>query len=233
MEYQHSGYPEDSWNRRTPPYSTDDWTLDPDFVYKVALIGDMSVGKTSILRRYVHGDFAENMERTIGVDFSAKTLFDFSKEKIQVWDTSGQERFRTITSGYYRGMHAIILVYDVTKMATFVSLKGWIDDVIKKIPEQPFFSLLGNKVDEDRGLWEVKPKRASKFAMEHGMPFIEVSAKSGTNVDAAFETTVEHMRTRRLMSKSADEHRNNIVVLDEEAQIVAESDQTIYRRCWC
>uniref|UniRef100_A0A8C4MBU3 RAB43, member RAS onco family n=1 Tax=Equus asinus TaxID=9793 RepID=A0A8C4MBU3_EQUAS len=103
-----------------------------DFLFKLVLVGDASVGKTCVVQRFKTGAFSERQGSTIGVDFTMKTLeIQGKRVKLQIWDTAGQERFRTITQSYYRSANGAILAYDITKRSSFLSVPHWIEDVRK------------------------------------------------------------------------------------------------------
>ena len=122
-----------------------------DHIFKILLIGDAGVGKSSILLRYTDDSFEEHMASTIGVDFKVKTVCIGGKTlKLTIWDTAGQERFRTLTSSYYRGAHGIIVVYDITNLDSFKNVKRWLEEINKYARENvnkllvraaPFFPL--------------------------------------------------------------------------------------------
>ncbi|XP_039205382.1 ras-related protein Rab-43 [Crotalus tigris] len=103
-----------------------------DFLFKLVLIGDASVGKTCLVQRFKTGAFSERQGNTIGVDFTMKSLeIQGKRVKLQIWDTAGQERFRTITQSYYRSANGAILAYDISKRGSFQSIPRWIEDVRK------------------------------------------------------------------------------------------------------
>ncbi|CAH7164647.1 Rab43 [Phodopus roborovskii] len=103
-----------------------------DFLFKLVLVGDASVGKTCVVQRFKTGVFSARQGSTIGVDFTMKTLeIQGKRVKLQIWDTAGQERFRTITQSYYRSANGAILAYDITKRSSFLSVPHWIEDVRK------------------------------------------------------------------------------------------------------
>lgn len=234
MNYLHSGYPEEHDDSKCPDIETRLGNY--DCVYKVALVGDTSVGKTSLLNRYKHNKFDPRMERTIGVDYVGCTLDYERREKLQVWDTAGMERFRSITQSYYRNMQAIMLVYDVTDAASFQSLPQWHASIVENTPVMPIVSIVGNKLDlcdGNAGRRMVSVNEARRFAMDHGSPFIEVSAKCDINIVDAFATVIEHMRNRSFTRDVASRYERDTVVLDEEAQITAQSEDHINGRCWC
>lgn len=160
---------------------------------KLVLVGETSVGKSSLLMRFTDGVFEPDISATIGVDFKLKMMNINGKRcKATVWDTAGQERFRTLTSSYYRGAHGIILVYDVTRPETLTGLGHWLGEIESYTPSggaDVVKVLVGNKIDrkEDRA---ITTKEGEAFARAHGMIFVESSAKSSENVKQVFDELV-------------------------------------------
>ena len=159
-----------------------------DFIFKVLLLGNSDVGKSSLLLRYVDSVWSDTFVPTIGVDFKVKTIeIDGKKVKLQIWDTAGQERFRTVVSTYFRGAHGIFLIYDITNRDSFKNLENWLIEIEKNASENVLKILIGNKNDlEDER--DITPDEGKAFANRNGMQFIETSAKMNTNVNEAFET---------------------------------------------
>ena len=159
-----------------------------DFIFKVLLLGNSDVGKSSLLLRYVDSVWNDAFVPTIGVDFKVKTLtINEKKVKMQIWDTAGQERFRTVVATYFRGAHGILLLYDVTNKDSFKNLESWLIEIEKNAKEKVLKILIGNKCDltDDR---EITSDEGKAFALRNGMEFMETSAKMNTNVTEAFET---------------------------------------------
>ena len=124
---------------------------DYDYVFKVLLIGDSGVGKSSLLMRFSDDVFTGNFLPTIGVDFKIRTIqAEGSVVKLQMWDTAGQEKFKTIVSAYYKGAHGIILVYDITDRRSFMDLQSWLDESEKYSKQNVVRVLVGNKKDLER-----------------------------------------------------------------------------------
>lgn len=156
--------------------------------YKILLIGGSGVGKTCLLRRYVEGEFPLNSKATLGLDFKIRTLIvDKDEIRLQLWDTSGQERFRSMTQAYYRGAAGIVIVYDVTAEDSFTTLTDWLGDVSMYAPEGVKMVLIGNKSDADEDERVISQQAGEEFAKEHGLKYFETSAVTNQNVAEAFE----------------------------------------------
>jgi Ras-related protein Rab-1A len=158
-----------------------------DFIFKVLLLGNSDVGKSSLILRYVDQVWSDTFVPTIGVDFKVKTTQLENKNiKMQIWDTAGQERFRNVISSYFRGAHGILLIYDVTNRDSFKNLESWLIEIEKNASENVLKILIGNKNDlQDEK--EITTEEGEAFAKRNGMQFIETSAKMNTNVTEAFE----------------------------------------------
>mmetsp|Transcript_29097 Transcript_29097/g.53040 ORF Transcript_29097/g.53040 Transcript_29097/m.53040 type:complete len:205 (+) Transcript_29097:53-667(+) len=161
-----------------------------DHLFKLLIIGDSGVGKSSILLRFAEDEFNEKQASTIGVDFKTKLMQVRGKKlKLALWDTAGQERFRTLTSSYYRGAQGIILVYDCCQRATFDHVKFWQDEVRKYSTNQDaILMLVANKIDLPSA--EVTREEGEEFAFANSMMFIETSAKTRQGIKQAFEEIV-------------------------------------------
>lgn len=153
---------------------------------KLLLIGDSSVGKSSLLLRFAEDSFSQTFISTIGVDFKTRTIpIDDEQVKLSIWDTAGQERFRTITAAYYRGANGIVLVYDITSESSFNSIRGWIRNIEEHASENVCKILVGNKADmEDKRI--VTKEQGQALANEFKIRFFETSAKADINVEEAF-----------------------------------------------
>mmetsp|Transcript_674 Transcript_674/g.1222 ORF Transcript_674/g.1222 Transcript_674/m.1222 type:complete len:204 (-) Transcript_674:62-673(-) len=161
-----------------------------DHLFKICIIGQSGVGKTSILRRFIDDEFEEKQMSTIGVDFKVKYVdIGGKKVKLAFWDTAGQERFKTLTSSYYRGAHAIILVYDQSSEDSFNHLEFWLEEVSKHATVTDAVKMLiANKVDAP---CSVERARGEDFAMSRAMLFIETSAKTKVGIQQAFTEVVQ------------------------------------------
>lgn len=158
-----------------------------DHLFKLLLIGDSGVGKSSILAQFANKEFQESYISTIGVDFKISFLqIKNKKVKLQIWDTAGQERFRTITSSYYRGAHGIIVVYDITSLESFQNVKSWLGEIKKFSTNNVEILLVGNKTDLAHQR-HVSYDVAKEFADSLNMSFIETSAKNASNIVEAYD----------------------------------------------
>ena len=159
-------------------------------VLKIILIGDSSVGKTSLLLTYSGGNFEDNYISTIGVDYKEKLIVvNNYKVKLKIMDTCGQERFKSLNKNFYSSSDGIIFVFDVTKESSFKSIDNWLNESenyrgkSKKI-------LVGNKIDL-KNIIEVKKENIEKYAENKKMFYYETSAKNGTNVEESFNKLAE------------------------------------------
>ena len=171
-----------------------------EILYKILLLGDSSVGKTCFLMRYADNTFQEIHMSTIGLDYKLKNvqLDDGKMVKIQIWDTAGQDRFRSITKNYYKGAHGIILLYDVTSLKTFENVKNWVSQIKEEVSDKVIIILVGNKIDNVQNR-KVTTEEGEKMAKECGIEFFETSAKSGENIDNTFNHLVK--KTVEIYSK--------------------------------
>lgn len=162
---------------------------DQDFVYqfRLILLGDSTVGKSSILRQFKEGTHFPDISLTVGVDFHAKLIeVGGHRIKLQLWDTAGQDRFRAIVRAYYRNAVGGLLVFDITNRESYANLGTWLEDAQRNAePHKPVFILVGNKTDQAKHR-EVSQEEALFFATQHDMDYYETSAKSGSNVEEAF-----------------------------------------------
>eukprot|EP01125_Pyxidicula_operculata_P002186 TRINITY_DN12103_c0_g1_i1.p1 TRINITY_DN12103_c0_g1~~TRINITY_DN12103_c0_g1_i1.p1 ORF type:complete len:204 (-),score=41.26 TRINITY_DN12103_c0_g1_i1:120-731(-) len=182
-------------------YRKDDINKDFDYLFKLLLIGDSGCGKSSLLLRYSDDVFHENYLSTIGVDFKIKTLEMYGKKaKLQVWDTAGQDRFKTITSAYYRGAHAILVVYDISNPVSFNGVSRWLREIDQYGSEDVVKILVGNKSDlEDQR--KVSFEEGYKLAESYGMRFFETSAKASTAVIETFDQVTSSLLQSRLVQQ--------------------------------
>ncbi|KAL0106408.1 hypothetical protein PUN28_016259 [Cardiocondyla obscurior] len=153
-----------------------------DYMFKLLIIGNSSVGKTSFLFRYADDSFTSAFVSTVGIDFKVKTVFRHEKRvKLQIWDTAGQERYRTITTAYYRGAMGFILMYDITNEESFNSVQDWVTQIKNYSWDNAQVILVGNKCDmeEER---VISTERGKQLAEQLGVRFFETSAKENINV---------------------------------------------------
>ncbi|OIW20155.1 hypothetical protein TanjilG_02135 [Lupinus angustifolius] len=157
-----------------------------DYLFKCVLIGDSGVGKSNLLSRFSKDEFRLDSKPTIGVEFACRKIkIKHKLIKAQIWDTAGQERFRAITSSYYRGALGAMLVYDITRRATFVNLRKWLHELREFGNEDLVVILVGNKSDLGQSR-EVEKEEGKLFAETQGLCFMETSAFKNLNVEEAF-----------------------------------------------
>jgi len=164
-----------------------------DLVFKIVVVGNSAVGKSSLLLRFSEGDFKSSMTTTTGVDLKIKKFsIDGKIVKLAVWDTAGQERYRHIAKSYYKGAQGIMFVYDITNQDSFNEIQNWVREVHDAAGDDLVKMLIGNKSDlEDSRV--IQYEDGKKLADELQMTFFETSAKTFSGVDSAFLSIAERL----------------------------------------
>lgn len=194
-------------------------------IFKIIVIGDSNVGKTCLTYRFCGGRFLQRSEATIGVDFREKTVqIDDEAIKLQIWDTAGQERFRkSMIAHYYRNVHAVLFVYDVTNPESFQNLTFWIDEYnrnCENVSDSVPRILVGNKCDLEDQL--VNTNAAQTFADMHQMPLFETSAKDDSrqdNVEAIFMTLAFKLKSSKPFYIPRELHKANVQSVNTQAEV--------------
>ena len=170
--------------------------VDTKYVVKICLLGEASVGKTSLVYRFIEKTFRENYKSTLGVNLLKHdtTIEGMGSVSAQIWDLGGQESFKSLRRLYLEGANGAFVIFDVTKRKTFEKLTEWIESFKGARGDQPLF-LIGNKIDLKYNI-KVKPKEAKEFAKKHKMELVLTSAKTGDNVENGFYELIKNIVER-------------------------------------
>ena len=197
-------------------------TDDPDNyeqLYKIIIIGDSGVGKSNILGRYLHNEFKHDTKSTVGVEFGSKQLkVDGVNIKLQIWDTAGEERYRAITSAYYKGSKGCFIVYDITSEISFENVEKWYEEIRKSAEKEISVILVGNKCDLENER-KVSIELGQSKAKNLNSPFFETSALNNTNIVTAFQSISENIYNRCKNEKNLED--------DDDYEIVPKDDKKI------
>ena len=195
-----------------------------DHLYKIIIIGDSSVGKTAILSKYLKGVFPTSPLATVATEFATKLIQ--IKEggfiKAQIWDTAGQEKYKSITFHHYRKSVGGIIVYDITKKTSFEHVKNWYNDLINLGEKGCIVALVGNKLDlveRNERKREVSKYEAKSYADENHMLFFETSAYNGDNINDIFEDLLQTIYTERRkipILNDSDSRLENLINLNKQ-----------------
>uniref|UniRef100_A0A8C5IJD4 RB39B protein n=1 Tax=Junco hyemalis TaxID=40217 RepID=A0A8C5IJD4_JUNHY len=209
------------------------------YQFRVIMLGDSTVGKSSLLRRYTEGAFLDAVNQTVGVDFYVQfvELEPGLQVKLQFWDTAGQERFRSVTRSYYRNSAGGMLLFDITNRTSFESIRQWHQEVTDTI--QPFrmvFLLVGHKSDL-AGQRRVGQREAEKLAASLGVQYVETSAKDASNVVQAFQmltvSIYQALQTGQLVATEAWDGVKSSIPLPVLPKAQAQEKEQKRKRCSC
>ncbi|TSQ01554.1 Ras-related protein Rab-5B [Bagarius yarrelli] len=186
--------------------------------FKLVLLGDMAVGKSSLVLRFVKGQFDEFQETTIGAAFLAQSVcLDDTTVKFEIWDTAGQERYHSLAPMYYRGAQAAIVVFDITKPETFERAKAWVKELQRQASPNIVIALAGNKSDlADKRL--VEYEEAQTYAEDTGLLFMETSAKTAMNVNELFLAIAKKMPKTDTQNPTHAARHRGVNLQDPDAQ---------------
>jgi small GTP-binding protein len=204
-----------------------------DYNYKIILLGDGGVGKSSMIQKYVYGSFNIHTSPTIGVVNTTKVVtVENQKILLNIWDTAGQEKYRSMLSSFFRGCRAAILVYDITNESTFKNLDYWLGQVREMGGEAVKFLLIGNKADLESSR-KVSQKLGLDMARNYGMLFMETSCVNNYNIERGFQEIAECLfKTQNgTIGNNTDERAtglNGISILSHSSQM---QQKTIKKKC--
>ncbi|XP_042900561.1 ras-related protein Rab-18A isoform X2 [Parasteatoda tepidariorum] len=204
--------------------------------WNIILVGESGVGKTSIVQRYVHEKFAARVSATIAVDHAFKDVeVEGTKIRLVIWDSAGQEIYKSIVPQYFRKADGCILVYDVTNMTTFHKLSGWLSE-FRSFNEEAPVVLAGNK-NEDPNRKSVSVSVVKSYAQQEDMEYMECSAKTGENVERVFKLLIEKMWNLQMGPVStgvAPTHEYNSISRTKESNdfsIISQKSEIPYKNC--
>lgn len=173
--------------------------VDYDCLFKLVLVGDSGVGKTSLLTQFITESAPIQTQPTIGLEFHCKTLClpNGARVKVQVWDTAGQEKYRAITTAHYRRAAGVLIVFDLTSQVSFLHVETWLMELYQVLARDTPILLIGNKVDL-REMRQVAAETAKFFAEAHSLMYIETSALTTSSVKSAFAALVDAMYQKQV-----------------------------------
>jgi Ras-related protein Rab-18 len=184
------------------------------YKFKLILGGDSGVGKTSLLNRYMEREFTQNQPCTVTADCQLKslTIDSLTSAQLMIWDTCGQEKFRSMTNQYFKFAHGVILVYDVSDRRSFANLNSWLEDIKKNsMNDDISIILVGNKIDLE--FRNITSEQGSKFAKDNNLLYCETSSKEGLNVESPFETLTKDIILKKNNKRNFENEINEKISL--------------------
>ena len=192
-----------------------------DRTCQILIIGDSSVGKTSILTRYTNGTFKEEYLATVGLDYYSKDeIFNNKTINVKLWDTAGQERYKSLTQSYFKNAEGVIVAYDITNTESFDNLKFWINSIKANMENKNIFIpviIIGNKTDMEESR-EIMTEDAEKFAEENKYKYFETSAKTGEGIDKAIRDLINQILNQSENNDDQKEFRKDSVQIKENTE---------------
>lgn len=192
-----------------------------DRTCQILIIGDSSVGKTSILTRYTNGTFKEEYLATVGLDYYSKDeIFNNKTINVKLWDTAGQERYKSLTQSYFKNAEGVIVAYDITNTESFDNLKFWINSIKTNMENKNVFIpviIIGNKTDMEESR-EIMIEDAKKFAEENKYKYFETSAKTGEGIDKAIRDLLNQILNQSGNNDEQKEFRKDSVQIKENTE---------------
>ena len=189
-----------------------------DFSVKTIVVGDSGVGKTCLLLRFIRDVFDESSQPTLGVEFMTKTVQTKNhKIELQLWDTAGQELFRSVTRGYYRNAVGAFLVFDLTQRSSFENISRWLQDITDVAKNDVIKILIGNKCDLESSR-EISTEEAKEYAEQNGMVYFETSAKSGENVSEAINECLNRIESNPNQAQNVGLQPSDTVFSENESK---------------
>lgn len=194
--------------------------------FKVVLLGEGAVGKTSLMLRYVENKFNPRHISTLQASFSCKKItLDGSAIELNIWDTAGQERFHALGPIYYRGSHGALLIYDITDEHSFEKVKLWVKELQRMLGDSVVLMIVGNKIDLSRNR-NVETTTAMEYAKSVGAESAEVSAKDNIGIEQLFDRLARNMIHRASLRAEVSENylthsssrRNDLLIVDDEPE---------------
>jgi len=180
--------------------------------YKIVLVGDTGVGKSSIATQFANNEFSDFQESTIGAAFFTKSIeIDGTSYKIDVWDTAGQERYHSLTPMYYRGAKIALIVFDITNLLSYEKMKQWSSE-IKNSVNNIVITIVGNKIDLEHRR-KVSKEDAIEYCRQEGFEYYETSAKTAENIELIFEKSIKNIEP--------EENLETVETLNVHKQIVS------------
>lgn len=196
--------------------------------YKIVILGDQFVGKTSILNKFKYENSEEKYTPTVGIDFITKNVYLEDKTiRLIMWDTAGSERFKSLIPSYIKNACAIILTYDITCKSSFISLEKWLTDIKDKVPSTAYIIIAGNKLDMDNKR-QVSTDEIKAFADSKGLKFVETSAKTGQNIKLLFDIITSSLYDTNIVIPDDKEKPIDIVV---EPEVTKKKKNCVGKRC--
>ena len=189
---------------------SEDPSLKEEFKFKVVIVGDSSVGKTNLVKRFMNNTFLKDSKATVGVEFMSKTFIVNKKVfKVELWDTAGQERYKAITAAYYKGAKGAMIVYDVTSKSTFDNVDKWCNELRMKGSNNINIIMIGNKTDlkDNIVITADMSQEKGKFLQ---IPVMETSALDSSNVKEAFYLLIQEMYSSFINKEKSNSKSDSI-----------------------